>query len=214
MKQVSRKVPEQNANWTISGFSINAEYGLAIAEPQEIRVHQDFFLKADFPSSLKVGEVFKLDVQVFNYLDDRQNVELSINADDKFLEMVDEEKTHAGCFEYKKIPTVSKRLTINSQATGKHVAFIRAVKDGKVIINIEANGQGVSDKIEKITRITNEGITQFKSTPMLINLKNNQLREEISVDLPADIEQATVKIEASLSGNILGPLLENNERFE
>lgn len=216
-RQIYRKVPEKITNWTVSGFSINSEHGLAIAEPQVIKVYQDFFIKADFPRSLKVGEVFKLDVQIFNYLDDSQSVELSINADDNILEIVEEKKMYgrpAGCSEFKKIHTAPRMLTVNSKSIGKHVAFVRAVKDGKVIIKIEANGHGVNDKIEKVVEITFEGITQFKSTPMLINLKNNQFRQDIQIDLPDNIEQAAVRIETSLSGNILGPLLEKIERFE
>lgn len=211
---ISRKVPEKITNWIVTGFSINAEHGLAIAEPQQVKVYQDFFIKADFPSSLKVGEVAMLDVQVFNYLDETQIVELTIAINDEVLEIVKEQIISYGCSTYEKIHVSSQRLTVVPRSAGSHIAFVRAVKNGMGNIIIEANGDGVSDKIEIFATVNYEGVTQYKSNPMLIIVNNSLFKQEISIDLPDNVELPAVRVVASVSGNIFGPPLDKNVRFE
>ena len=118
-----------------------------------------------------------------------------------------------GCFEYKKsYASSSKTLNVNSQSAGSHVILARALKSGNVKINIEATGEDASDKVEKVVKVDYEGVKQFLSTPMLIDL-TTPFSKVVAIDLPSNVDPATVKIEASISGNILGPALENVERF-
>lgn len=213
--EYKKVVPDTITTWAISGFSINQEHGLAIAEPTKLKVFQDFFVKVGIPNTVKIGEVFKIDATVHNYLESRQRVDLSIDFDKKELEIVEERKLpgRSECFEYSKVysPT-SKTLNVNSQSAGSHVILARALKSGNVKINIAASGDDARDEVEKVVKVDYEGVKQFLSKSMLIDLKRS-FNEEVAVDLPPNVEPATVKIEATVSGNILGPSLENVERF-
>lgn len=212
----SQMVPDTITNWTISGFSIHPQHGLAIAQPTNIRVFQDFFIKTGIPNSVKIGEVFKIDVTVYNYLDNRQDVQVFVDTDNRELEMVEEKQIYGkpGCFEYKRININSKNLKIESQSQGSFVVLARALKSGKIPLKIEAAGQDVSDKVEKVVKVDYEGVTQFTNKPLVVDLtRNAYFREEVTLDIPDDVEPTTVKIEASISGNLLGPLLDGVERF-
>lgn len=172
-----------------------------------------FFIKANFPRNLKVGEIFMLDVQIFNELNDML-VGLSIDVDNKALEVVKKEKDN-GTITFKRIPTTPEYLNVNSSSSVKHVIFVRTLQGGKGKINIEAHRDKVSDKIKSHVNIEYEGVTQYKSNPMLINVNDTRLfKQEISIDLPDNVELPAVRVVASVSGNIFGPLLERIVGFE
>jgi hypothetical protein len=49
---------------------------------------------------------------------------------------------------------------------------------------------------------------------MLIDLsKNPNFNKDVIIEIPNDVQPNTVKIEASLSGNLLGPAIDNVERL-
>jgi CD109 antigen len=60
-------IPDTMTTWDISGFALSEQFGLGIAEPQQLVVKQKFFLTVHLPYSIRVGEILKVEVTVFNY---------------------------------------------------------------------------------------------------------------------------------------------------
>lgn len=60
-------VPDTITSWDITGFAMSEKYGLGIADPQRLTVSQKFFLMVHLPYSIRVGEILKVEVSVFNY---------------------------------------------------------------------------------------------------------------------------------------------------
>lgn len=211
----SQVVPDTITTWKLSGFSISPEFGLAISEPHSVKVFQDFFIKVGVPNSVKIGEMFKVDVTVHNYLDYDLNVDISI--DNGEFELINERQKPGkpeGCMEYSKNYRNSKTVAANSQAGASTEFLLKAVKSGSLKLKIDADARNARDSVEKTIKVDYDGATQYKSHPMLIDLRStSSFNKDFNVEIPRDVEPYSVKIEASLSGNLLGPAIENVERL-
>lgn len=67
MGTLSKTVPDKITSWDITGFSMHENFGLGIAKPQKLTVSQKFFIMINLPYSIRVGEILKVEIQVFNY---------------------------------------------------------------------------------------------------------------------------------------------------
>ena len=52
-------------------FCLHPEAGLGVAAPDTLLVSQDFFAELSLPYSVKRGEVFPLNITLFNYIEVR-----------------------------------------------------------------------------------------------------------------------------------------------
>lgn len=71
--------PDSITSWMIYGFSVNKKHGLAIANPKELTVKNQFFLELSLPYSVRYNETLRLDVLVFNYAETEK--ELTVQVD-------------------------------------------------------------------------------------------------------------------------------------
>ncbi|XP_070504901.1 CD109 antigen-like [Chironomus tepperi] len=60
-----RQIDEIHENY----FSMNQEYGLAIAPQKELIIKNQFYSKLSMPYSIKYGEIFRIDVMFYNNID-------------------------------------------------------------------------------------------------------------------------------------------------
>merc|ERR1719415_285588 len=60
--------PHTLTTWVGEAFCIHKEEGLGVAEPDNLLVKQDFFAEINLPYSVKRGELFPLNISVFNYV--------------------------------------------------------------------------------------------------------------------------------------------------
>jgi hypothetical protein len=63
----NKLLPDTITNWDLSAFALSKTNGLAIAKPQSLLVFSSFFVKLNLPYSIRVGEILKVEVLVFNY---------------------------------------------------------------------------------------------------------------------------------------------------
>lgn len=99
MKKVF-SVPDSMTSWHISAFSLNQFSGIAVTKPQELTVRNDFFIKFDLPYSIRTNEILKIDVLVFNYLNEAQTIDVKVmmkNPDIKEFQFVDYGKNGKSC---------------------------------------------------------------------------------------------------------------------
>lgn len=68
-----KKVPDTITSWDITGFSLCKNNGFGLAVPQELIVHQDFFVQLNLPYSIRVGEILKVEATVFSYYKAQKN---------------------------------------------------------------------------------------------------------------------------------------------
>lgn len=72
------KVPDTMTSWDISGFTIQEEFGLGIAKSRSITVKQMFFIMMNLPYSIRVGEILKVEVHIFNYYPNSLKVQVTL----------------------------------------------------------------------------------------------------------------------------------------
>jgi CD109 antigen len=71
------KVPDTITSWVSSAFAINDQSGLGVAPTgAKLTVFRPFFVRLELPYSVKRTEKFALQVLVFNYMDQEQDVRL------------------------------------------------------------------------------------------------------------------------------------------
>jgi CD109 antigen len=80
---INVEVPDTITTWMLRAVAISQENGLGIGEAQLV-TFQPFFLKIDLPYSCIRGEEFPVNVAVYNYLDETQEVFVEIEEADWF----------------------------------------------------------------------------------------------------------------------------------
>jgi CD109 antigen len=86
------EVPDTITTWMLRTVALSKEKGLGVAE-DELRAFQPFFISIDLPYSAIRGEEFPIQVAVYNYLDEPQEVLVEIEEADWFDLLDDTEKT-------------------------------------------------------------------------------------------------------------------------
>merc|ERR1719370_1011108 len=77
---VSMKAPDTLTSWTAEAVCMSSTAGIGLAQPARILVKKDFFADLRLPYSVKRGEVFPLNVTLFNYLDEKLPLVVSVKA--------------------------------------------------------------------------------------------------------------------------------------
>lgn len=213
----TKTVPDTITSFIISGFTISYENGLATAPPQTITVFKDFFIKLNLPYSIRFGEVLRIEVNVFNYIRDSDApVEakvLMLNPDDEF-EFIKLSSVEGVC-EVAALETNSqiKTITIKPRSASPTIFLIRALKTGNIKIKIRATTSSKGDEVEKLLLVEHEGLTHYRNVPKLFDLRRSENMRKIDhfdISIPdKNVIANSIKIEAKLIGDIVGPALIN-----
>lgn len=206
------KVPDTITTFTVRGFSIHPTHGLAISKQAKIVVKKDFFIKLYMPYSIRIGEILKVDVSVFNYLADKKSVKATVKIfhNNEDFELV---QLNSGC----KFSTLEPGDKTNQvevpKGNGKSVHFlIRSKKIGAIKIKVHASASGHSDTVEKYVVVKAEGYKKIENKAFLIDLrkitKKNYFTEIDEIALPRNkslYRENSVEISSSVIGEMLGP---------
>ncbi|XP_070496240.1 CD109 antigen-like [Chironomus tepperi] len=206
---LSKKVPDTITSWIITGFSLNADYGLGITkESTKLNVFQPFFVSTNLPYSIKRGEIVSIPFAVFNYLGTDQNVVVKFFNSDREFEFVDVDVNRR-----EKRALVKERMKeiLVKSNEGSSISFmIRPLKVGQITIKVTAESQQAGDGIERQLKVEPEGVPQYFNEAVFVDLRNQKnFQKNIQISVPVDAVDDSIKIEASVIGDILGPTLEN-----
>lgn len=171
--EVTKKVSDKMAAWYISGFSINHQYGLALATPQKLIAFKQFFIKMDLPHSIKVGEILEIEILVYNFLiEDRGlNVFIIMHNDNdqfEFVNNVDDDDDNESVMESQKKMVHAMYGTRSSQ-----YFHIRAIKAGMMNVKVKAVTNMASDELTKSLIVKRQSYNETQNNPVIINFGNN-----------------------------------------
>lgn len=220
---ISATVPDSMTTWLITGFTVNKEFGFALAKPQELIVSQEFFVELNLPYTLRFGEILKLEVIVFNFL--RQEFAGNITATlkvfsiDKRANDVDDEEQ----FEFLEFleassscktrriqsTTVTKSLIVPHRTGTRYITYIRPLKNKMIKIRAEASvtigGRTFIDKISKEIVVENEGIAFYdvQNHEFLFDVNK---KESINIRFKAnDTVESAIELTVVVAGDMMGP---------
>ncbi len=187
---VELTVPDTITTWKLHAVSSSPE-GIGMTE-SSMRVFQDFFVEPDLPYAVTRGEEFPVLVQIYNYLDNGQTVQVEITEDDWF-ELIDDRI---------KIGTVPG----NSVAS---IAFtIKPKKIGQFKIEITARTHERADAVRKDVLVEAEG------TPREIVQNGFITKEELrrfNLSLPDGIVDGSGRILLSITPSLVGQTINGME---
>lgn len=168
------------------------------------------------PYSIKRGEAVAIPIVVFNYMENDQRAEVKFYNDDKefeFIEVSDDENTLNR--EKRAIETQRKKNVVVKSNSGSAVSFmIRPLKVGQITIKVTATSQYAGDGLERQLIVIPEGVTHYKNKAIFVDLRNgNELKTNISIEVPKNAIPDSTHIEASTIGDILGPSIENIDKL-
>lgn len=181
---------------------MNVNQGLGLTKgPSTLRVFMPFFIYLNLPYSIKRGEIIAIQAIIFNYL----------NADYPATVTMFNEKQE---FQFMENTANQQKIVknINTKSnSGTSVRFIiKALKVGYITLKIEASVALAGDKIEQFLLVDPEGIKRFNNEAILIDLRTQStFTKSVAIVVPQNFVADSLKIEASLIGDLLGPTIDN-----
>ncbi len=187
---VQLTVPDTITTWRLHAVSSSAE-GIGMVETS-LKVFQDFFVEPDLPYAVTRGEQFPVLVQIYNYLERSQTVQVEITKDDWFQLLDDRVKIVA-------VPG-------NSVAS---VAFtIEPKKIGQFKIEITARTAERADAVRRDILVEAEG------TPREI-VENGFITQteprSLDLSLPDGIVEGSGRVLLSITPSLVGQTISGME---
>ena len=132
--------PDSITSWQLTAVA-SSQAGIGLGEAA-LTVFQEFFVEPSLPSSVTRSEEFPLKVDVFNYLNEEQEVALSL-GDSGWYELLGESDLS---------------LTVPALSAVSATFPIRPVELGEHFVELTAVGSQLSDAVRRTIEIVPEGI--------------------------------------------------------
>ncbi|XP_070782389.1 CD109 antigen [Enoplosus armatus] len=198
--QITLTVPDSITTWTATAFVISENLGLGIVErPAELTVFQDFFLSLNLPAYVIRGEELLLEVILFNYLPQDQEV-MVIVAQSETFEFVFRDNEELS------MPSV-RQVSVGSQSGASVLIPIRPLVLGEIPVSVKAVSSVASDFVRRTLLVKAEGLEQSFSASLLFEVSPSQssLSRRITFTFPADVVEGSETASVTAVGDILGP---------
>jgi len=134
--------PDSITTWRLHAVS-TSETGLGIAETQ-MTVFQAFFGEIDLPYAVTRGERFPVQVQVFNYLDTAQSVQVDL-AEGEWFDLLDED---------------SQTVTVDANSVAGAAFLIEPTVLGRNTIEMTFRSPDRADAVRREVLVEPEGTTR------------------------------------------------------
>lgn len=223
-------VPDSLTSWMISTFSVNKDYGLAIAPTKELPVKNELFMKMIIPYSIRFNEVFRLDILVYNYANDKSPLDVKVDLYSKineieqfeFIEYQGDQPTVINT------PKMTKSVTVPHSNLKKVSFFIRPRVNKnreKGFVRLYAygnakdkNGKNIKDKVQKKLRVESAGVKIYDIHNKIYELDGSKEQtHQISVGSVQQLSENFddfPKMSMAVAGDFLTDTINMDARFE
>ena len=134
--------PDSITTWKLHALSTSPQ-GIGMTE-SSLRVFQDFFAEPDLPYSVIRGDEFPLVVRLFNYVDQEQTIQVTLeNGADLGLK-----------------DDAVKEVTLPANGLGSVSFTIQPTRVGTIPVSVVARSTSRADAIRKDLRVEPEGVKQ------------------------------------------------------
>jgi len=205
--QIVKKLeaPDTLTTWIGEAICLSPESGIGVATPQNVLVTKDFFGDLRLPFSVKRGEVFPLNISVFNNLERQLPLTVTIRSE----EVKPEQVKHELCLGARSSDVVS--VPTKADAVGDIDILVTVEIQNNQDCEPVEQGVGFSDRLMKPIRVKPEGIPVEKVNSDLKCLEDDSVdtitlpKVEVPEDFVVDSDRAFVHV----TGDILAPALQN-----
>uniref|UniRef100_A0A0C9R6R1 TEP1-F n=1 Tax=Fopius arisanus TaxID=64838 RepID=A0A0C9R6R1_9HYME len=206
---IKRNLPHTITNWIGHTICISSNYGLGIAQPVQINAIQPFFLDYSLPYSVKRGELLRMKVSLFNYMQHNLPVKIQlVNASGFDLQISNSTGNYcvparqSVVHEYVLMPRIIGEINVTVSAS-VDPDYEKPCGPNTVVFT--------QDAIVKPILVLPEGFPIETTKSAFVCPKDFSDDSSISwnLDLPDNYVPDSVRAYVSLVGDLLGPALEN-----
>ncbi|KAJ8256443.1 hypothetical protein COCON_G00185950 [Conger conger] len=141
-------LPDSITTWEIQTIGISQRNGFCIAEPQQLKVFQDFFVSVKLPYSVKKNEQLEVKAVVYNYKTELLQVIVKMAPAEGLCSAGDEKDTQS--------------VSVPGNSAVPVYFTVVPMKVGKIPIQVTAFANAdTADKIKKILTVEDEGELVF-----------------------------------------------------
>ena len=212
---LNRKVPNVVTSWYFSAVSTHLESGFASTQLTKIHVSKNFFIKVNFPFSIRIQEILRVEVIVFNYVPGQTNaseveIKFTGNEEGEEFEFIE---VNSECNTISMLGSENvQNITVQPNSQLSVTIFIRPIKSGSLKFKIKAfTDSGLTDELDKILKVLPDISTTFQTTTLFADLRNtSRFSYGISINqmIPNDAIWNSIRIEGS-AGNLLDALVQD-----
>jgi CD109 antigen len=233
-RSISANVTELVTTYSIRAVAMSKYNGIGLSNPHSnITIFMKFFISLEPPFTVKRDEIVTQDINIFNYVDQDQSVEISIHKRDGF-EMININDGWSGelinhinfiLFILKIIFNIllldsedayTKTITTTANTNVQLTFDFKATKLGILLIKVTAKGSLAGDAIEKSVKVIPEGVPKSITDTVLIYINKDKPTfptTDLSCKYPDGTYADTKDVSATVIGDNLGKALTNLDRL-
>ncbi|XP_017346150.1 complement C4-A [Ictalurus punctatus] len=188
--------PDSITTWEVQAVAISPTKGFCIAEPQPLKVFQDFFISVKLPYSVKRNEQLEVKAVVFNYK--QQSLQVTVKM----------ERAAGLCSAG--AGDVQQQVTVEPQSAMAVYFTVVPLTIGNIPITILAYASNkINDKIQKQLKVVGEGeVVTIEKEYNIDARTGNKL--EFNISAPEDEvpgQESTTQL--SFKGGVMGESVDN-----
>ncbi|CAI9744491.1 containing II, isoform E [Octopus vulgaris] len=191
MASLAKTAPDTITTWVTTLFGMHPSEGfIPYNQEVELTTFQDFYISLGIPYSIVRGELFELNVYVFNYISKNETVTVQLMNSNK---------------------TVKEEKTINMTADQTEVAVAFRMEPneiGKVPVMVYASISNHTDAVQRYLNVIAEGSTHEMSQPLSVNVSLEEpFTELVEIKYPPKVVEGSEVVSVSVICDIMGPVL-------
>ncbi|NWY63122.1 A2ML1 protein, partial [Chionis minor] len=210
-KNVTVTVPSTVTEWKAGMFCVGRS-GFGLAPTSSLLVFKPFLVEVTLPSSVIRGETFIFKATVFNYLQRCMKIQVTLEEFTHF-----QLKPCKGCV-YSSCLCAGEAKTFQWSVTAEQLGLMNIMLSTEAVATEELCGkeipfvpnQGQKDMITKLLLVRPEGVLVEKAhSSILCPKKGNPAQESVSLMLPRNVVEGSVRATISVTGDLMGTALQN-----
>ncbi|NWV59687.1 A2ML1 protein, partial [Malurus elegans] len=210
-ESVTVTVPDAITEWK-AGMFCTGHDGFGFAPASRLLVSKPFLVDLPLPSSVVRGESFNLKATVFNNLQQCVKIQVTLEESAHF-----QLKPCKGCA-YSSCLCAGEAKTFQWSVTAEQLGLTNITLSTEAVATKELCGeeipfvpkQGQKDTITKPIQVRPEGVLVEKAhSSILCPEKGNPAQESVSLVLPLNVVEGSVRATVSVTGDLMGTALQN-----
>ncbi|KFM08376.1 Alpha-2-macroglobulin-like 1, partial [Aptenodytes forsteri] len=214
-KNVTVTVPNTITQWKAAMFCTGRN-GFGLSPTSSLLVFKPFLVELTLPSSVIQGETFILKATVLNYLQRCMKIQVTLEEFAHF-----QLKPCKGCV-YSSCLCANEAKTFQWSVTAEQLGLMNITLSTEAVATKELCGeelpfvpnQGQKDTITKLLLVRPEGVLVEKArSSILCPKKGSPAQESVSLMLPLNVVEGSVRATVSVTGDLMGTALQNLDRL-
>ncbi|NXH96388.1 A2ML1 protein, partial [Pachycephala philippinensis] len=210
-ESVTVTVPDAITEWK-AGMFCTGRNGFGFAPASRLIVSKPFIVELPLPSSVVQGETFNLKATVSNILQQCMKIQVTLEESAHF-----QPKPCKGCV-YSSCLCAGEAKTFQWSVTAEQLGLMNITLSTEAVATKELCGeeipfvpkQGQKDTIIKLIQVRPEGVLVEKAhSSILCPEKGNPAQESVSLVLPLNVVEGSVRATVSVTGDLMGIALQN-----